>query len=219
MTIQWFGQSFFKIETQGKVIAIDPFSKDSKAGIQKVPHFRADLLLITHEHQDHNNIDAIEGEPLIFRGPGEYEAKDIFIEGIASFHDRSSGKDRGSNTIFVIESENLRLAHFGDFGETHLSDEQEEKLGQVDILLIPVGGTFTIDAKTAAEIANHLGPKAVIPMHFKVPGLDLPLDGPGKFLKELASHPAAEEKISLKARDLTEDKTKVLLLKALGFEK
>lgn len=219
MTFQWFGQSFFRIDTQGKVIAIDPFSPDLQAGIPKPSRFRADLLLVTHEHEDHNNTRAIEGEPLVFRGPGEYEAEGIFIEGIASYHDRSSGKERGVNTIFVIETEGVRLVHMGDFGEGKLTDTQVERIRDVDILLIPVGGTFTIDGKQAAVIANQLEPKAVIPMHFKLPGIKLPLDGPDPFFKEFGAKPIAEAKWSVRAKELPQEKTELHFLRATNFEK
>ncbi|MFN7088359.1 MAG: MBL fold metallo-hydrolase [Candidatus Paceibacteria bacterium] len=219
MTLQWYGQSFFRIETQGKIIAIDPFSQDLQAGIPKPPKFRADLLLITHEHPDHNNISAIDGEPLIFRGPGEYEAKDIFIEGIASFHDSAGGKERGENTIFVIEAENIRLVHMGDFGEARLSESQEEQIGRVDVLLVPVGGHFTIGARQAQAIVNSLEPKVVIPMHYKLPGLKFPLDGPNQFLKEFGEKPEPQDKISFRAKDLQVEKTQFYMLRALSFEK
>jgi len=217
MTLQWFGQSFFKVETKGKVIAIDPFSRDADSGFLKVPKFRADIVLVSHEHKDHNNVSTIEGDPLVFRGPGEYEAKGIFIQGIASFHDNSQGKERGRNTIFVIESEDLRLAHLGDLGQARLAEEQLEAIGAVDILFVPVGGHFTIDGRQAVAVVNQIEPKAVIPMHFKVPGLNLTLETAEKFLKEFASRPKAEEKINIKAKDLLEDKTQLFLLKALSF--
>jgi len=219
MTLQWFGQSFFRVETQGKVIAIDPFSPDPWVGIPKPPRFRADLVLVTHAHDDHNNAGAIEGEPLVFCGPGEYETRGIFIEGVSSFHDASSGKERGANTIFVIETEGMRLIHMGDFGEARLSEAQLEKTGGADILLIPVGGTFTIDGKQAAAITNRIEPKVVIPMHFKVGDLKLRIDGPELFLKELGVKPVSEEKLSVRTKDLPQEKTEVHLLRATSFEK
>lgn len=212
MILQRFGQSFFRLDTQGVTIAIDPFSKNPEAGLSRVPRFRADIVLVTHEHDDHNNVEVLEGEPLILRGPGEYEAKGIFIEGIASFHDRAGGRERGTNTIFVIESEDLRVVHMGDFGEANLSEEEREKIGTVDILLIPVGGTYTIDGREAASLVHKIEPKAVIPMHYRSQGGSAKLEGPEKFLKELAAKPEPEDKLTIRAKDLTEGKTQVFLL-------
>lgn len=217
MTFTWFGQSFFKVETQGQVIAIDPFSRNEKVGFRKVPRFRADIVLVTHDHDDHNNVAALEGDPLVFQGPGEYEAKGIFFEGIASFHDAVAGKERGGNTIFVIESEDLRVVHMGDFGEERLSQEERERIDRVDILLVPVGGQFTIGGKEALDLIHKLEPKLVIPMHYKLPGLNLPLEGPEKFLKELSAKPPREEKVSVRAKELTGEKTRVVLLKPMSF--
>lgn len=217
MTFTWFGQSFFKVETQGTVIAIDPFSRNEKAGFRKVPRFRADMVLVTHDHEDHNNVSALEGEPLVFRGPGEYEAKGIFIEGIASFHDAVGGKERGGNTIFVISAEDLRVVHMGDFGEERLTQEERERIDRVDILLVPVGDHFTIGGKEAVDLIHKLEPKLVIPMHYKLPGLNLPIEGPEKFLKELSAKPPYEDKLSIRERDLMEGKTSVHLLRPLSF--
>ncbi|MBI2633770.1 MAG: MBL fold metallo-hydrolase [Parcubacteria group bacterium] len=216
MILQRFGQSFFRLDTQGTVIAIDPFSKNPESGLERVPRFRADIVLVTHEHEDHNNVEALEGEPLVFRGPGEYAAKGIFIEGIASFHDREDGRERGANTIFAIESEGLRVVHMGDFGEANLREEQREKIGTVDILLIPVGGTYTIDGREAASLVHKIEPKAVIPMHYKPAnsdqGIANKLEGPEKFLKELAAKPEPQDKLSIKAKELVEGKIQVFLL-------
>ncbi|MBI1975027.1 MAG: MBL fold metallo-hydrolase [Parcubacteria group bacterium] len=216
MQIQWYGQSFFRIETQGTVIAIDPFSKMPDWGISRTPRFKANVLLISHEHQDHNNTEAIEGEPLVFRGPGEYEVGGIFIEGIHSFHDNQSGHERGTNTIFVVEAEDLRVCHLGDFGESKLSAEQLEKIGRADVVMVPVGGKFTIGPGTAANIVSQLEPKVVIPMHFKV-SKQSPLESVQAFLKEMSAHPESEEKLSIRARDLPTEGTRVHLLKALAF--
>lgn len=220
MTLQWYGQSFFRVETQGTVIAIDPFSKIPEWGNLRVPRFKANIVLISHEHADHNNAATIDppagGELLQFRGPGEYEASGIFIEGIHSFHDNQDGKERGPNTIFIISAEDIRVCHLGDFGESKLSGDELDSIGEVDVLLLPVGGKFTIGPAAALNIVNQVEPKVVIPMHYKLRPKQ-PLESVEQFWKEVGSHPSAEEKLSVKVRDLPTEGTKFHLLKPLAF--
>ena len=153
--INWAGQSCFQVSVSNSRdhsadIVIDPF--DEEIGL-KVPNFSADILLITHQHHDHNNVKAIKparaggGTPFIISGPGEYEVREVFIKGISSFHDDKEGKERGQNTIYTISAEGLKFCHLGDLGQKQLTDEQLEKIGNVDILMIPVGGQFTISSQ------------------------------------------------------------------------
>jgi L-ascorbate metabolism protein UlaG (beta-lactamase superfamily) len=217
MTVQWYGQSFLRIDSRDVVIAVDPFSKKPDWGIVKVPRFRADAVLVSHDHADHNNVSAIEGSPVVFRGPGEYEIKGIFIQGIPSFHDDAGGKERGANTIFTLDLEDLRLCHMGDIGMKKLPEDVRERIGDVDVLFIPVGGTYTVDARGAWSLVGEIEPKVVIPMHYKVPGLTLPIEGAEKFLKEAGGAPQAVERLSFRKRDLPEDGVKVHLLRPLAF--
>ncbi len=219
MVVQWYGQAFLRVESRDIVIAIDPFSKKPEWGIIKVPHFRADVVLVSHDHADHNNVAAIEGSPLVFRAPGEYEIKGVFIQGLQSFHDEVEGKERGLNTIFTIDLEDMRICHMGDIGTKKLTQDLLEKIGDVDILFIPVGGTYTVDAKGAWELIYQIEPKIVIPMHYKVPGLKLPLDGVEKFLKEADSNSLREvfDRLSLRKKDLTQEGISIRLLKPLAF--
>ena len=187
MNIIWKGQSCFQIFTnQGKnnlvSIAIDPFSND--IGL-RVPKLQADILLITHDHHDHNNIKAVSGQPFIIKGPGEYDIKEVFIQGFSAFYDDSQGAEKEKITIYTIEAEEIRLCHLGDLGQKELSSEQLEKIGEVDILMIPVGGTYTIDAEEAIKIMSQIEPKITIPIHYKVPNLKVKIDGVDKFLKAL----------------------------------
>lgn len=216
MQIQWLGQSYFKIQSKNQgddvVIATDPF--DASYGL-KVPKFQADILTVSHDHKDHNNVSAIKGEPFVINKPGEYETKGVFVRGIPAWHDTNEGKDRGAITIFKISSENINIAHLSDLGQ-ELTDDQLDKLGNIDILLLPVGGVFTIDAKKANEIASVIEPRIIIPMHYNLPGLKFSsgekLDGVDKFLKESGLPNERMDKLKISKKDLPQDETKIIVL-------
>ncbi|MFH1401438.1 MAG: MBL fold metallo-hydrolase [Parcubacteria group bacterium] len=214
MNIIWKGQSCFQITTQKTKtpvsITIDPFS--AEIGLRP-PSGAADIVLVSHDHHDHNNTKAVSGQPFIVSGPGEYEIKDVYIVGIPSWHDSVEGKERGQNTIYVIDAEDLRVCHLGDLGQKELTDEQLEKIGQVDILMIPVGGNFTISEKEAQKIMAQIEPKITIPMHYLVPKLKAKLDGVDKFLKSLGikSMPPVP-KLSIKKKDISPEEAKIIVL-------
>lgn len=215
MIITWYGHSCFKIQTryQGEevVLAIDPFSKE--LGLHP-PQFKADIVLVTHEHSDHNNISALRGEPFLISEPGEYEIKGIEIVGISAFHDNNEGKERGEVTIFRLDIEDMALVHLADFGQSELTAEQLEELGNVDILMIPIGGTFTINGEQAVKIINQIEPKIVIPMHYKLPGLKIKLEGVDKFLESMGlKQKELREKLVIKASDLPKEETEVIVMK------
>jgi L-ascorbate metabolism protein UlaG (beta-lactamase superfamily) len=130
------------------------------------PSETADVVTVSHDHADHNNVAAVKGNPQVVHGPGSQEAKGIQFKGVASAHDQSSGKERGANTIFCFALDGINVCHLGDLGHD-LSDQTAADIGDVDVLLIPVGGNFTIDAALADRICQKLAPKVVIPMHFK----------------------------------------------------
>ena len=175
-----------------------------------MPRFQADIVTASHDHSDHNNIEAIRGEPFVITAPGEYETKDVMIYGIPSFHDNKQGKERGLNTIFKIISENINLVHLGDLGED-LSDETLDKLGDVDILLMPVGGHYTIDAKKAAEIVLKIEPRIVVPMHYKTAG-ETKLASVNDFLKSCGLKSETSDKLKVAKKDLQGEETKVIVL-------
>lgn len=212
MVITWYGQSCFRVQSGEAVLAIDPFSK--AIGLTP-PRFRADFVLVTHGHPDHAHTEAISGNPFTVAGPGEYEHRGVRIQGIATFHDKSHGKERGANTVYTIAMEDIRLAHLGDFGEGVMRDETVEAIGDIDILMIPVGGKYTLNAEEAAHVVREIEPKIVIPMHYKIPGLAVPLEGVERFLKETGGGgKAAQEKLTVRKRDLGEkEKTEVVVLK------
>ncbi len=216
MLIQWFGQACFKIQTKpgpnGEVtVVFDPFEV-SKVGLA-LPKMMADVVAITHDHFDHNNIDIISGEPVVINGPGEYEIKQIFFYGFAGWHDDKQGAERGPNTIYLLESEGISVAHLGDIGQSELTSDQLEYLEGVDILLIPVGGKYTVAAKQAIDLVNQIEPRIVIPMHYRLPGLKIDLDSAEKFIKELGLTPQVEQKFKITKKDLPQDETKLVVLK------
>jgi L-ascorbate metabolism protein UlaG (beta-lactamase superfamily) len=215
MQISWLGHACFQITTQnGKnglvKIVIDPF--DKKIGL-RMPKIEAGILLISHNHYDHNNKNAIKGDYFLIDGPGEYEVKGVYIEGISAFHDEKEGQERGVVTIFRIESEGIKVCHFSDFGQKNLTTEQEEKIGEVDVLMIPVGGVYTIGPKTAWQIVQQIEPKIVIPMHYKLPGLNIEIKGVKEFLKEAGQEGVQpEKKLTIKRKDLEGKGMNVVLL-------
>lgn len=216
MQFFWYGQSCFQIlipKNKGEEISIviDPFSEE--IGL-KLPKLEADILLVSHQHEDHNNISGISGDYFLINGPGEYEVKNIFIQGISSFHDDSDGKERGENTIYTIEAEDLKICHLGDFGQKELTQEQLEAIGEIDVLMIPVGGVFTISAKEAAKIMSQLEPKITIPMHYWLPKLKIKLEGLDKFLKIFGIKSLEPtKKLSIKKKDLSPEEAKIVALK------
>jgi L-ascorbate metabolism protein UlaG (beta-lactamase superfamily) len=175
MQVEWFGQSAFRLSGGGTTLFIDPFGDVSVLagrGLQfdypAITGVEADLLLVTHEHADHNGIDAIGGQPVTLRSTaGRLESPIGEVLAVASEHDAAAGTERGPNTIFVFSLDGVRVAHFGDFGQSTLRDEQAEAIGTVDMLFIPVGGGPTIDAERAAAIAERLRARWVVPMHYR----------------------------------------------------
>ena len=187
MQVEWYGQSAFRLAGERATVFVDPFG-DMTALAGRGIHFdyppiagvTADLVLVTHEHRDHNAVDAIGGEPAVLRSTaGRLESPVGEVVAIASEHDAVAGTQRGPNTLFAFELDGLRVAHFGDFGQTALREEQAEALGHVDLLFLPVGGGPTIGADQAAQIAERLRPRWVVPMHYRTPRIGFlePADG------------------------------------------
>jgi len=213
MTISWYGHSCFKITNQGGHLTIitDPF--DKSIGLIP-PRGSADIVTISHDHYDHNNVKAISGSPFVVNNPGEYEIKGIRIIGCPSFHDKKQGKERGLNTIYLIKIDKIRICHLGDLGQERLTDEQLEAIGYVDILIIPVGGLYTIGASEAVKIAKQLEPNLIIPMHYKLPGLKINFASLNEFLKEMGlNKKPAVDKLTIKKKDLAGKEMEVIAMK------
>lgn len=215
MQISWLGHATFRLQGKSGAdqvsIITDPFHPE-KIGL-KLPRLEADIVSISHDHDDHNNVDAVKGEAFVVRGPGEYETKGVYIDGIHSWHDTSKGAERGSNVIYRFELEDMSIAHLGDLGH-ELDDKQLERLEGTDILLIPVGGVYTIDAQTAVKVINQIEPRIIIPMHYQVPGLKLskPLGTLDQFIKAIAMKPRMEEKFKIIKKDLPQDDMELIVL-------
>jgi L-ascorbate metabolism protein UlaG (beta-lactamase superfamily) len=181
MKIKWLGHSSFLITSDtGTRIITDPYYT-TRAGLNYGEiEESADIVTVTHNHADHNNVSAVRGKPAVVRGTAE--VKGIKFKGIPTYHDDVGGKSRGGNTILCFEVDGIRVCHLGDLGH-QLSDKQATDLGTVDILFIPAGGYFTIDVKSATQLCNRLKPKVIIPMHFRNDKCDYPIAGVEEFLQ------------------------------------
>jgi len=176
MRVEWFGQSAFSLKADEVTVAIDPFADMSglkERGIKfEYPPIELDaqLLLVTHEHVDHNGVEAIGGDPVVLRSTaGRLDSPIGEVIAIASEHDEEAGIARGPNTIFVFELGGLRVCHFGDFGQSVLREEQQAAIGAIDLLIVPVGGGPTLGATGALEVVRRLAPRWVVPMHYRTP--------------------------------------------------
>ena len=208
MTITWYGHSCFRIEVKEGSILVDPFSKET--GLRP-PKIKDDLVLVTHHHFDHDNVGEANPEALIIDGPGEYEKQGIQVRGLSSFHDKTNGKEKGLNTIYLIKAEDMTVCHLGDLGQDKLDDKQVEEIGDVDILMVPVGGTYTLDAKEAVGVVGQIEPKMVIPMHYKIKDLKIEVSGPDKFLKEIGISPEKVDKLKIAKKNLPAEEMKLVM--------
>lgn len=214
MDITFLGHSSFRIKTRLATLVTDPF--DPKMVGLKFSGVEADIVTISHQHQDHNQSQLIKNVKKVVDGPGEYEIMGVSILGYQTFHDDKRGELRGVNTVYVFEAENLRLAHLGDLGHI-LSQELIEELGDIDILMLPVGGEFTIGPKEAGQIVQDVEPSLVIPMHYQIQGLNpevfSKLAGADAFLAALSLPVERLPKLQIKKEDLGEgENIKVVVL-------
>lgn len=181
MKIKWYGQACMLIETSEDIkILTDPY--DESLGY-KLPDDEVDIVTISHDHFDHNAYVKIKGSPIVIREEGEFRERGIKIKGIHTWHDNKEGRLRGDNIAYKFEIDNINFVHLGDLGHL-LSDEQVKELRPCDILAVPVGGVFTINAKAARDIVDQLNPQVVIPMHYATPSNKAGLDSEEEFIKE-----------------------------------
>jgi L-ascorbate metabolism protein UlaG (beta-lactamase superfamily) len=186
MKITFLAHASFLITTKDNTkIITDPYKAKCFSGAlcYKPINESANIVLVSHQHDDHNGSSEISGSPKVIQNTGQWEIGNIKISGHGSYHDANKGKDRGNNIIFIIEADGIRIAHLGDLGHG-LTQSDYKEMGKIDVLLMPVGGYFTINSKVATEIMNRISPKITIPMHYKTEGLDFPIAKVDEFLNE-----------------------------------
>jgi len=213
MEITYLGHASFKLRGKNATVVCDPFDS-SAVGLKFPKHVAADVVTVSHDHPDHNAVGEIEGSPFVVRGPGEYEVKGVGVVGLNSFHDDEKGAKRGKNTIYRIEIDGVAVVHLGDLGHA-LTTKEVDDLDGVSVLLVPVGGVYTIDPAAAVTLVNEIEPSIVIPMHYGRPELDKktfdglsPVDA---FLKEIGKEATPQAKLALTKDKLPAEMQVVIL--------
>ncbi len=207
MQIQYFGLSSFKITTKEATIITDPFHKDS--GLTP-PRGAADILMLSEKNsKKYSAVSGVSGEPFLVSDPGEYDIKGVSIAGIPL------KQENGYVTVFLIESEDIRILNLTHIKDWNIKEDELESLGEIDILLLPVGGNTVFSASQAAKVVNEIEPKIVIPSEYKMPDLIFDLDGVEKFVKEMGGKKEEMEKLTVKKKELTEEGTKLVILSPL----
>jgi len=220
MEITWYGQACFRLRDRGRTVVTDPYGP--RLGL-RLPRIRANVVTVSHQHEDHNHVSAIRGAPYVISVPGEYEIKGVFIIGVSTSHDAQQGQQLGllsgdllppqqrRNTAYLIEFDDLSVCHLGNLRHVP-NQEQLEQLGTADILLVPIGGRSTLTGTRAAELVGLLEPSIVIPMHYRFPGLSAKLETPRRFLREMGiERPKRIESLRLTKARLPAQ-TRVILL-------
>lgn len=208
MKINYLGHSSFLLESGGGTkIVIDPY-KD--VGLL-FPRVKADAVTVSHAHFDHSNVAAVGGEPVVFDEAGQYQIGDVCLRAIERFHDEKRGAKRGKNLIFFYEIDGIKVCHLGDLGE-NFSEELCQKIRPVDLLFIPVGGNYTIDALEAKKFIGGIAPKIVVPMHYRVPGLTVDIASPEKFLAQFDCVEKRGGAVELDCSDFDSSKESTILV-------
>ena len=207
MDVTWLGHGCFRLRGRSAAVVTDPYPP--AIGL-KLSRLDADLVTVSHEHENHNYTQVMR-DAYEIRGPGEYEVAGVSVIGVPTFHDAEKGAKHGRNTVYLIEIDDVRICHLGDLGHA-LEDAEAEAIASPDVLLIPVGGHTAINAAQAAEVVRQLEPRFVVPMHYAIPGLKLELDTLDRFLKEMAvTSSEPQVKLSVQASS-GEYETKVVVL-------
>jgi L-ascorbate metabolism protein UlaG (beta-lactamase superfamily) len=216
MDITWYGLSCFRIREGGSTVICDPY--DRSVGMT-LPKVRAEIVTISHDRPGHNAVDRVTGEPKVLRGPGEYEIKNIFVTGAVTYH-KKGVEPTERNVIFFFDFGELTVGHLGDLGELPTQAEIEElNLGDVDVLLVPVGGGATLDPTRAVEVIGMFEPKIVIPMHYRHEGLSANLaaglEPVEKFLKEFGAPPSEPQEMFKATKSSLPEETQVVVLQVV----
>lgn len=222
----FYGQACFKIKGKSTSIVFDPYNAEF-TGLGKLK-LEGDIVCVSHAHEDHNNFQSVKasgrpedreeeakgdnGQAFVVNGPGEYEKLGVNILGISSFHDDKGGSQRGKNTIYNVKIDDVNFVHLGDFGQKKLTQDQVEELSSCDVLFIPVGGVYTIEARDAPDIISQIEPKIIIPMHYKLPGLKFELSDVSAFLAVMGKEAVEPlSKLSISKEKLPEEPEVVVL--------
>lgn len=211
MKIRYLGHSCFVLtESTGTTIVTDPYGAIG----YKMPPVKADAVSVSHGHYDHNNVSAVKGNPVVLDEEGTYEVGGVVITAIRSYHDKTNGSERGENLIFKFRMDGLEICHLGDLGE-ECSSALIETLLPVHVLMIPVGGTYTIDAEQAKEYVDRIMPAIVIPMHYKTKGLNMDIDKVDAFTDQFDTEEVEEledSELELFRDDISEESTKIIVM-------
>ena len=215
MKVRWLGHAaFLLMSDQGVRVITDPYAPDERLTYGEIDE-AADAVTVSHEHGDHANVSAVGGNPQAVRGAGVTQARGIEFTGVSTFHDAEKGGERGANTLFCFDLDGVRVCHLGDLGHA-LSEQQVSEVGAIDVLLVPVGGNYTIDASVATETCAALNPRVVIPMHYGTDKCAFPIEDVEPFLRGRANvRRVAGSEIELKKEDLPQVTETVVLEHAL----
>ncbi len=211
MRIKWLGHSCFKISSKnGTRIVTDPF--DDNLGY-RIPSVETDIVTVSHGHYDHNFVDCLNGSFEVIDKVGDFNVKGIPIRGIHTFHDEEEGAKRGGNIVYTFVVDDIKICHLGDLGHL-LTPSQLEMIGDVDVLLIPVGGVYTIAAPQAVEVINQLRPAVVVPMHYKTKSLRINIDPVEGFEQLMGSaERPTQQVVEINKNELDKDNLKVYILR------
>ena len=208
MDVTWLGHGCFRLRGKAAAVVNDPYPPTLGP---RLPRLEADLLTISHEHENHAYLRAVKDGAYVISGPGEYEVAGVVVNGLPTYHDAAGGAEHGRNTVYVIELDEVRVCHLGDLGHA-LDDRALETIGNVDVLLVPVGGGCTLDGATAATVCRQVEPRYVVPMHFGHPALRTELAPVERFLKEMGvPESEAQPRLTVQASS-AEAETKVVVL-------
>ncbi|OQB24268.1 MAG: metal-dependent hydrolase [Firmicutes bacterium ADurb.Bin182] len=213
MTLKWFGHSCFLLtDSRGVRILTDPFDPETGYNLEKT---EAEIVTCSHNHHDHHYVEAAAGNPKIIDKPGEYEVNGVRIKGVKTFHDDAKGVKRGENTVFIFDVDGMRIAHFGDIGE--IPDESTlNEIGDIDVMLVPIGGNYTIGHTEALQLANLVKTNVLIPMHYSTPDVKFKLGPLAPMLREAKNckiHKLNQPEATLTRESLGEDRLLVLTYK------
>jgi L-ascorbate metabolism protein UlaG (beta-lactamase superfamily) len=215
--ITWLGHSCFRLRDRAATVVTDPYGKDLGLNLVRV---RADIVTVSHDAEDHNCVKGVKGDFQVLAGPGEYEVSSVFVTGLELRGDRKKKEATSPprNTVFLFEFEDLTICHLGDLNIVPTQAQVEEALGEVDVLLIPVGGGESLNASQASEVVSLLEPHIVIPMHYHVPDSTATLDPVSKFLKEMGLDKVAPQEVLKVSRSGLPDETQIVLLELKSKE-